>query len=81
MLKIIVLFVILLLILIFKRRLENFDILCNVPYRVSSICYNDKYHHCINDLQDTTKCQKLAMAECIPPTTVSSFFSGKISCV
>ena len=80
MLKIIVLFFIL-LILIFKRRFEHFDILCNVPYRTSSNCFTDKYHHCLYDLQDKVKCQKLAMAECIVPTTVSSFFSGKPSCV
>ena len=82
MLKILFIFLILIGILCLKKtRYENFNILCNVPYRTSSICYNDKYNHCLYDLNDKNKCQKLALAECIVPTTISSSFSGKSSCV
>ena len=78
MIKIILIILIGLIILSYKKR-ETF--ICNIPFRTSSKCFDDKYQTCLNEIRDKFYCQDLANLECTVPPTVSSRYPGIVKCL
>ena len=77
----IIFFLMLCLVILRYNTMENFILACNVPYRTSEKCFQDKFYNCLNNTNDKKYCQNLSNLQCTAPVTISSNFPYNVQCI